>query len=1202
MAKKVKEISAWFEGISDFPKLGGPAQYQFGRSIDHRTDTRAITLLPKALKESGSVVSDLPKWAVTPPLTCGDTFIYGETGNIYDRSSSGSYSFLRQVPNSHGNGMTWFGEDNFLYYTNDKTIGRYGPVCSSNPQFNDDFFGSQGGVRTNTNSLSFVAASSQYASRASTASLQVAGDLTLETQIHPTSLPTTGNTMTFISKWDESGATRSYKFDMTTTSNYFGSGSDGSFTITLDFTDAPVDSACSGTAGTTTLTATNASFSSGQVILIHQTQGTGAGIKQVTKIQSYTAGTITTTDPLNYSYTTGAQVRTVPQYTNVTVNSGKTWSAKKWNGVTGGILAFLCNGTFTNNGTITATGKGFRGGVQSPQGQTTGYQGEGMSGIGIQSTSANGNGGGGSYGIVGNVFAGGGGGNATSGITGGSYAASGIPGVGGDSSGSTDLTTITFGGGGGAAGAKNEPGRFGGAGGDGGGIIFINATTFVNNNIISSDGVNGSLGFANDGAGGGAGAGGSILINCQTAILGTGIIANKAIGGQGPSSIGGDSSYGRLNINYYTSYTGTTMPSINAILDNTLGATDGYILRLQLSSNGSNSETYSKVFTPKVDTWQHVAVVWKSSTSTAEFFLNGISLGTQTGSFASISSNASAFYVGCYKNATVPSGFFDGLMDEVRVWSITKTSVDFLIYMTDQILSTYTGLNAYYQFNNAATDSTAYVNNLTLFNSPLYSTDVPFYGATTRLDMDQSAITAGNTYTVPTTITETASNKLVFTPEKDPQKSIAVQVAAIGTGDWTLTVHDSFNNVVDSKTVVNASMAVGLFEFIFPTVWRPVINQNYHFHLTSTVADGTVTTTTAGDLSTVSFRTYYQFLVTDADFHPMMNFLQFLVVGNERYVGTIEATIYDPHTITLPAGWRVRCFGLWNEYLAIGCWRGSTVSQFDQGRIFFWDGVSRTYNFFIDVPEGAINAMIGSRGKLFFVAGYRAKLLVYEGGSQARKIKNLINSDSTTTIDIYPGAMTMWRALIRIGVGGNVSSSSEEKGVYTFGSINERFADSLSFDNVISTGNYTGDVRIGLTHVVNSKLLIGWQDNVSCGVDYVAIDNPVYADGTVEHLIEDDGAMYHEKETVTITTQFEPILDGQSVQLKYKLNRASDWSLLPAVTTVGTTTTRNVISTGGSRYREYEIGLNLSTTVSTSPTILAISAERDELDTEKRVG
>ena len=87
-------------------------------------------------------------------------------------------------------------------------------------------------------------------------------------------------------------------------------------------------------------------------------------------------------------------------------------------------------------------------------------------------------------------------------------------------------------------------------------------------------------------------------------------------------------------------------------------------------------------------------------------------------------------------------------------------------------------------------------------------------------------------------------------------------IAAVGTGDWTLTVHDVQNKEIAAVTVTNANLNTGDYEFMFDSVWDAVIGQDYHFHITSTVADGTVTTTTSGNLNTVDFHTYYQILDT----------------------------------------------------------------------------------------------------------------------------------------------------------------------------------------------------------------------------------------------------------------------------------------------------------------------------------------------------
>src|ERR1035437_7819377 len=248
--------------------------------------------------------------------------------------------------------------------------------------------------------------------------------------------------------------------DTSTWNDLYGSSSDGAYSPSTG-TDAPTDSACSGTSGTTSLTATNAGFAIGQLILIHQTQGTGAGNWELNNIASYTAGTITLSYALINTYGTGAQVLVMPQYSSGNIAGGVTITVKSWNGTVGGIYAKFCNGDSTLAGTIQGTGLGFRRGLAVNATNAVGNTGEGSGGASSQTTNKNGNGGGGGA-ADGDGRAGAGGGNAAAGTDG--YTA----GQGGSAVGNAGLTTIFMGGGGGAGGQDNgsqDGNNHGGAGG-----------------------------------------------------------------------------------------------------------------------------------------------------------------------------------------------------------------------------------------------------------------------------------------------------------------------------------------------------------------------------------------------------------------------------------------------------------------------------------------------------------------------------------------------------------------------------------------------------------------------------------------------------------------------------------------------------------------------------------------------------------------
>lgn len=367
-------------------------------------------------------------------------------------------------------------------------------------------------------------------------------------------------------------AQRQFRSDDTSQWTYgFGNGSDGALSISADTTEAPIDSACTGNAASTSLSATNVSFATGQIILIHKTRtGDDAGEWELNKIASYSAGTITLAHPLINTYAAGSQVLVMKQYSSVTIQNTFTLTAKAWTGTVGGILAFFCSGSVTFQGTgkmanaggaasgvTPAARQGFRGGTATGGSGTIGCRGEGDGGDTAAATRAH----------LNNA---GGGGNGTSarGGQGGGHAAAGSGnGEPGEAVGTASLVSMHFGGAGGSAGTGNS--GQGNAGGGGGGIILIIAkdVTQSGTGVTSVSGGQGGNGVY----GGGGGAGGSILIKCQTASLGTNLFTSIAGPlGTGSTDAGFAGAVGRIHIDYKTSLTGTTTPTLDSTNDLTL--------------------------------------------------------------------------------------------------------------------------------------------------------------------------------------------------------------------------------------------------------------------------------------------------------------------------------------------------------------------------------------------------------------------------------------------------------------------------------------------------------------------------------------------------------------------------------------------------------------------------------------------------------
>jgi len=335
--------------------------------------------------------------------------------------------------------------------------------------------------------------------------------------------------------------------------------------------------AMTGTAGSSTVT-TALSVAVGDMVLLHQSRGTAnVGKWELVRVSSTGSGQFTADRNLTNTYAAVSQAVLIPQYTGGTCANALTGTA--WGGTSGGIIALMCNGLLTLSSTSNVNAIGYRGATAHSGGNGADYSGEGTVGASANSQSANGNGGGAgeneTSGAPARAGAGGGGNGAVGTAGTGTGGSSG--GTGGTIGGVAALTTMVFGGGGGDC-AKYVDSTFA-VGGNGGGIVIIIAKQFTLSGAMTSTGGAGALTSFN-GQGSGGGAGGSILIKSQIATLGTNLFtASGGAGGIANSAApGGTGAVGRIHLDYLTSYTGTTNPTLDVTQDKSLADKGGSFL------------------------------------------------------------------------------------------------------------------------------------------------------------------------------------------------------------------------------------------------------------------------------------------------------------------------------------------------------------------------------------------------------------------------------------------------------------------------------------------------------------------------------------------------------------------------------------------------------------------------------------------------
>lgn len=137
--------------------------------------------------------------------------------------------------------------------------------------------------------------------------------------------------------------------------------------------------------------------------------------------------------------------------------------------------------------------------------------------------------------------------------------------------------------------------------------------------------------------------------------------------------------------------------------------------------NPGSSATVGHNITP--GEWLHIALTYDKSEGQIEYFENGQSQGTGSGVDTTIFNGTAEVQIGGLGGST----FFDGLIDDVRIWNDLRTQQEISDFYQCQLNGDEEGLISNWNFENNANDSNIVnANDLTNNNSVTYSTGVPY--------------------------------------------------------------------------------------------------------------------------------------------------------------------------------------------------------------------------------------------------------------------------------------------------------------------------------------------------------------------------------------------------------------------------------------------------------------------------------------------
>lgn len=496
---------------------------------------------------------------------------------------------------------------------------------------------------------------------------------------------------------------------------------------------------------------------------------------------------------------------------------------------------------------------------------------------------------------------------------------------------------------------------------------------------------------------------------------------------------------------------------------------------------------------------------------------------------------------------------------------------------------------------------------------------------------------ATSTYSVKTGLSEAPTDQCPFSPDIEPGYSIQVFIPNKGTGNWTLTLHDSSNNTLATKTIVNASLTSGAFnEFAFGSQVRMLVNSgsgggfgaaNYHFHLTSTVADGVVQVVNSGDLSGANMLySAYRLVQTQNGWHPTALFSVqtsngsgiALCMGNGQYLSTYNFgndaaptnTQWIRHQLVFKAGYEVCGLATNNNNLVIAVERRSKTAgrTFQDGALYFWDGTTSAPSNIIDIPMGAPYGLYTFNGVTYFaVAG---SLFAWSGGQTVIKVRQLAyqNTDylgmSDQTI-INPNMFTSRYNLLMMGYPSSTTNINIKYGVWSWGSVELTFPNSYGLSYTLSNGflntnsNNITNLQLGCVYNFVDTMYMSWSYTdsnsvVHYGLDILNNSSNAALTASWQSLIYDGGARFKTKQAERLKISFAALPSGCSVVPYYILDRGAQVNS----TIVSNTGDTSAMLDINKRFHEIQYGFNITCPagLSTPPIITGVTLEVDPME------
>lgn len=280
---------------------------------------------------------------------------------------------------------------------------------------------------------------------------------------------------------------------------------------------------------------------------------------------------------------------------------------------------------------------------------------------------------------------------------------------------------------------------------------------------------------------------------------------------------------------------------------------------------------------------------------------------------------------------------------------------------------------------------------------------------------------------------------------------------------------------------------------------------------------------------------------------PITKFLKFICFGNDRYLAVWDtgASSWNATRITLPPGYKIKWLKPLTDYLVISAHHNTFGSA-----LFFWDGISGTYNRVLQLPNVRSVAAAVDKNILYVITG--DGWINRFNGTGLDKLNRFpdieLDANYAQIININPDAVKIFQSVILIGKaasGFDMSRRFYPGGVWVFNPA----TNALYFKHMLSHFGITNNSGSGVTGIGSilidqggNQFRVAWNKGGGTGQYIIDLSTDAgsarpynYGAFIVTPLLDDEP--YRRKRFIqTILNFWKPLVDNSFARIVVKYN------------------------------------------------------------------